>query len=157
MIRRALLLTFASWASLSVSKAEPVHSYPDSKKTPGDIDPAARQDNLAQTVCSPTWVVAARNVTHAEKRDICVEYGIMTGCPGPRYEIDHFVPVSSGGSNSPLNLWVQPIEDAKKKDLAERWVHTQVCNGSWLLIDAQRMMMINWVKIYDKCCAKVRP
>lgn len=149
MMHRLLVSCLVGWSALS--GAGYGHTYPDATLTPGGVDPAARQDNLAQTVCSQTWVKAARDVSESEKRAVCAAYGAR-GCPGPEWEIDHFIPLELGGSNDSFNLWPQPIDDAREKDRVENWLHRQVCHGDMLLEDAQRFIEIDWVAVYQKCC-----
>jgi hypothetical protein len=45
-----------------------------------------------------------RNVSGGTKSAIYREYGIPAKCKS-RYTIDHFIPLSLGGSNEPSNLW----------------------------------------------------
>ena len=46
----------------------------------------------------------ARNVSRETKRAIYERYGVPSGCRG-EYTIDHFIPLSIGGTNHPNNLW----------------------------------------------------
>ena len=45
-----------------------------------------------------------RNVTSAQKKSIYSRYGVPENCRA-QYTIDHFIPLSMGGTNNPDNLW----------------------------------------------------
>lgn len=49
-----------------------------------------------------------RNVSSSEKREIYETYSIPQNCRR-RFIIDHFIPLSVGGSNDPENLWPQHV------------------------------------------------
>jgi hypothetical protein len=70
-----------------------------------------------------------RHITEAEKARVAERYGI------PRedwhlYEFDHFVSLNAGGSNADENLWPQPIDDAKEKDIVEDEVYNGLRRGT---------------------------
>lgn len=65
-----------------------------------------------------------RNIQDQEKLDVAEKYGSIPRDQWSNYEFDHLIPLCAGGSNSPENLWPQPIEEAKGKDVIE----VRVCN-----------------------------
>lgn len=69
-----------------------------------------------------------RNATYQEKVRIAKRYHI----PRPqwhKYEFDHLIPLSTGGSNSERSIWMQPIEQAHIKDKIEYQVYIALKKG----------------------------
>lgn len=99
-------------------------TMPDPKLTPGAVFPTVTN----ATTCVPGYSGTVRNVTDEQKKEVCLAYGIKAGCPGPHYEIDHWVSLTLGGSNDSKNLWPQPRPEANWKDVVEFSLHLQVCN-----------------------------
>lgn len=130
---------------------------PDHDRTPGAINPAATQDNLASTVCKAGWATSTRPpsaYTGALKVAQIIEYGYADRNP-THYQEDHLVPLELGGApRDPRNMWPQPNEvtlpdgtaiGSKEKDDLEDELHRQVCAGTMLLDDAQRAMARDWI------------
>lgn len=73
-------------------------------------------------------------------------------------EIDHLISLELGGKNDIKNLWPQPYCDknakgclgAREKDEAENYLHKQICNGKITLIEAQKAIIKDWVKVYKE-------
>jgi hypothetical protein len=71
--------------------------------------------------------------------------------PGVCCEIDHLISLELGGDNGLKNEWPQPYEPrpgAHEKDEVENWLHSQVCNGSMDLGEAQRRISSDWYEVY---------
>lgn len=68
-----------------------------------------------------------RNVTVETKRAVAHDFGIFDGYE--KYEIDHYIPLSIGGSNEPANLWPLPVPVARAKSDLEGKIHQQVIAG----------------------------
>lgn len=68
-----------------------------------------------------------RNVSLELKRFIANGFGIYDNYQG--YEIDHYIPLSIGGSNEPENLWPLPVPVARAKCSLEGKVHEEVKEG----------------------------
>jgi hypothetical protein len=139
---------------------------PDPARTPGSINPKATQDNLDETVCKPGWAATVRPpsaYTSALKFAQIIEYGYADRDPS-HYQEDHLVPLELGGApRDPRNLWPEPNVitlsngssiSADAKDNLEDELHDQVCNGSMLLADAQRLIAGDWI---DAWVASGRP
>jgi hypothetical protein len=81
-----------------------LYSHPDPRCTPGALDPAVKQANINQTICSAGWTETVRPpeyITEAEKRLSLRAYADSK--PIWDYEYDHFVPLELGGAtNDPL-------------------------------------------------------
>lgn len=77
----------------------------------------------------------------------------LTG-PASAYELDHFVPLETGGHpTDPNNLWVEPwngSEGAHKKDMLENKLKRLVCNGTITLKEAQQNIITDWEDAYNK-------
>jgi hypothetical protein len=69
--------------------------------------------------------VCVRNVTTERKDEIMTRYGLPVG-DRYKYEIDHCIPLSMGGSNFDDNLWPQPRDEqnsiAKNKLVRELYL-----------------------------------
>jgi hypothetical protein len=116
---------------------------PDPAKTPGKVDPNCSMKDICPHL-SDAWNV--RHVDESMKKEVCKEYGITEGCPGPKWELDHFIDRSICGADSTWNLWPQPLAEAKIKDhKVEDVLHKQVCAGKMTLTAAQACMKSGWV------------
>lgn len=114
-------------------------ALPDPKSTPGAIFPTATKD----VICKRGYSKVVRNVGRAEKKRICAAYGAQE-CPGPKWEVDHFVSLELGGSNDASNLWPQPIGEARQKDKVEDRLAHMVCGGKIDLPTAQEYVKTWW-------------
>ncbi len=129
----------------------PPSVYPDPSLTPGDLLPGVTG---AQT-CVSGYAKSVRSVTSDEKAAVYGRYG-TTDVPGMD-EVDHFIPLTLGGSNALTNLWPEsysppdaPSLGAHEKDLVENYLHTEVCNGRMTLAQAQEAIRTDWVAVYQR-------
>jgi hypothetical protein len=129
-----------------------LYSRPDPRCTPGALDPAVRQANISQTICSSGWTETVRPpeyVTEQEKRLSMDAYGDRR--PISDYEYDHFVPLELGGAtNDPRNLWPEPGASPNPKDAVEDYLNREVCERKLTLAEAQSAIVANWVTIYRR-------
>jgi hypothetical protein len=134
---------------------------PDPVRTPGAINPAPTQDNLATTVCKPGWATSVRPpaaYTSALKLVQIVEYGYADRNPS-HYQEDHLVPLELGGApRDRRNLWPEPNTvtlaggisvGSKEKDDLEDELHAEVCAGTLSLADAQRSIASDWIAAWE--------
>lgn len=134
---------------------------PDPHCTPGAIDTQhVTQANITSTICRPggytTSVRAPESMTEAYKRQVMAAYGVPWS-QAHNYELDHLIELSTGGSNSTLNLWPEPDNDAdhykhsgfvhNDKDKVEEAARTAVCNGSQPLATIQNAFASNWTSL----------
>lgn len=119
-----------------------VYAMPQHSLTPGVI----RHDISKAQICATKWGRDVRHVTEKMKRDVCAAYSIKSGCPGPKWEIDHLVSRELGGADDVKNLWPQPIKQARIKDVVETRLHREVCSGTMSLKDAQDGIAKDWRK-----------
>lgn len=60
------------------------------------------------------------------KRQLMAAYG-MADTPLSAVELDHLAPLSLSGATDQANLWPQPWDQARKKDVLENRLHPLVC------------------------------
>lgn len=80
--------------------------YPNPSLTLGD----AFQNVTVQDICTSGYTKRVRNVPVELKRQVYQEYSIRYPEPRGAYEVDYFIPLELGGSNSIKNLWPEPAE-----------------------------------------------
>ena len=122
--------------------------YPDPDCTPGDVIPGV----TAADVCVSGYSSTVRNVPQAEKDEDYAEYDIFSHTNG-EYEVDHFVSLELGGSNDISNLWPEPADPKPgfhEKDKVENYLHSEVCNGTITLEEAQREIATDWYAVYQQ-------
>ncbi|MGB0097700.1 MAG: hypothetical protein WBP81_34835, partial [Solirubrobacteraceae bacterium] len=126
-----------------------LYSRPDRTCTPGTLNPAVTQATIDRTICVEGWTTTVRppeSVTDQEKAASMAAYG-DTGSPGD-YEYDHFVPLELGGAtNDPRNLWPESGASPNPKDTVENELRQKVCDGQITLVEAQREIVTNWVRL----------
>jgi hypothetical protein len=138
-----LALAAGSLAILMGGPARPSY-LPDPSLTPGDVIPGVgRQDT-----CDSGYAKRVRDVPDSVKIAVFRRYGIE---PTPenrkKYEIDHLICLSIGGSNSVLNLWPEPWDGPKgahTKDRLENWLYLAVCRGELTIGQAQSAIRGDW-------------
>jgi hypothetical protein len=123
---------------------------PDSRCTPGAIDPAVTQANLTSTICKPDWRKKAYPPVTVDDRmrtNSARSYGLPPDYEG---EYDHLVSRMLGGSSEdPRNRWPQPEAKPNPKDRVEIALHEGVCKGMIPLATAQRALAASWVTAAD--------
>ena len=65
----------------------------------------------------------------AEKDHIAALYQIPKS-DYAKYEFDHFIPLSAGGSDDLRNIWPQPLDEAHEKDKVEDEVYRGMLSGA---------------------------
>ena len=114
---------------------------PDPRCTPGAIDAAVSQADIASTICRSGYTTTVRpptSVTGPFKLLDEDAYGVHSG------ELDHLIPLELGGSSDARNLWVEPGSIPNPKDTVENDLHAAVCRGQVLLAAAQRLIATDW-------------
>lgn len=117
---------------------------PDPACTPGAIDPAVTQDNIASTICRSGYTSTIRppaSDTNRWKIRTYVFYDLSTATSG---EYDHVVPLELGGANATSNLWIQPGAIPNPKDKVENRLKDEVCAGQITLAAAQQEIATDW-------------
>jgi hypothetical protein len=102
---------------------------PNAVTTPGIL--CTKDDPNFKGYDYPERVVRCnRNISTAEKFEVAATYGNIPQSEWPNYEFDHLIPLCAGGSNDPKNLWPQPIDEAKKKDVLENQICIEMRAGT---------------------------
>ncbi|NPT44851.1 hypothetical protein GNZ12_26745 [Paraburkholderia sp. 1N] len=129
---------------------------PDSRFTPGAINPDVTQANIHQTVCVKGYTKAIRPpayYTNALKKRQIEQFGYADR-KARDYEEDHLVALSIGGApTDERNLWPQPRNSewsADKKDQLEFVLYKMVCNEEISLKQAQREMATDWIEAWKR-------
>jgi hypothetical protein len=129
-----------------------LYGLPDPGCTPGAIDPAVTQANLARTICHAGYSESVRpseSITEREKVASLRSYGDHK--PLHAYEYDHLVSLELGGApNDARNLWPEPGASPNPKDSLEDRLHARVCDHQMTLAAAQRAIAQNWVAAYHR-------
>jgi hypothetical protein len=145
--RLALILALALGLLAGAARAAPRQDwplYPDPLLTPGDFFP----DATVEDTCTPRYATVARSVTKSERNAVFAAYGDPQDAS--LYTLDHFIPLSLGGSNSVLNLWPEPVAvpGSHEKDKVEDYLHAAVCSGAISLADAREVIRDDWYAVY---------
>lgn len=131
----------------------------------GVTNPNITQANIKDNICNKNWSTKSIRppVTYTNKLkmvQLLNMYAVNNTNRSLDYEEDHLISLELGGSpTDPKNLWPQPYNTptvngellgARQKDRAEGYLHTQVCNGTISLVDAQKAISTDWVKVYHE-------
>lgn len=123
MIRHLVLSIF----SVFMTSAFAMPLVPNPRLTTGDLcdvnDRDYSGDRYEQKIA-----YCRRNVTWETKTKIYEEYGIPMRCHH-EYTIDHFIPLSIGGSNDPSNLWPEHKKIKATRPDFEDEIFAQVSEG----------------------------
>ena len=137
----------------------PAEIYPDPRITPGATALDVTQENINETICVSGFTKPPRrppsSYTNWLKMKGFNDYG-LTGRRKKEYEEDHLIPLELGGDpRDPKNLWPEPYHTsildggARYKDLDERYLNRQVCNGQKSLAEAQKAIRTDWYQVYQ--------
>lgn len=130
---------------------------PDPVLTPGALNPAVIQSNIASTICVAGFTTRIRpptSYTNHLKLVQIAQYGYTDTTPGD-FEEDHLISLELGGNpRDPANLWPEPhsaplpdgtAAGSTVKDGFENYLHRSVCDGSMTLALAQTEIARDWV------------
>lgn len=125
-------------------------ALPNLGRTPGVVN----HDIDLHAVCTTKWGRDRRSVTESMRRHVFEAYGIAWARRS-EYEVDHLIPRDLGGADDVLNLWPQPLGEAKHfKDPLEVKLRKMVCAGELTLTQAQRAIRTDWRIAYRTYVAK---
>jgi hypothetical protein len=94
-----------------------------------------------------------RRVSSEVHRLAFTEYGFTYPQPPGAFEVDHLIPLELGGDNTISNLWPEAADPAPgfhQKDQVENYLHRQVCAGAMTLVDAQRQIATDWLRVWTQ-------
>lgn len=134
---------------------------PDPAATPGAVNAAVTQENIATTICVPGWTKTIRpSASYTNKLKAAqMAAGPYQSAGAPReFEEDHLISLEIGGHpRDPRNLWPQhwaAPHGAHQKDQLENFLHRAVCTGKITLAEAQQAAATNWISAYERYIAK---
>jgi hypothetical protein len=118
--------------------------------TPGAVDPAVTEGNLASTICKSGYTATVRapaSDTNKTKALSLSQYG-QTRAASTEY--DHLISLQLGGTNAVSNLWPEPNRagapgTTNPKDAVETRLNKAVCSHRVTLAAAQKAIARNWV------------
>ena len=121
--------------------------------TPGAIDPSVTQENIGSTICVVRYTKTVRpssSYTNALKyKQLSGSYSRYGTTNMKLFEEDHLIPLALGGApRDPKNLWPEPWDLARKKDVLELKMHLMVCAGKITLSKARSIFATNWYQGY---------
>ncbi len=153
----AVLLLSASIFQTSATTTS-ASSSPNSKVTPGAINPAVTQKNIHKTICVVGYTATIRpssSYTTALKiQQLHHGYAVGGDMKTSDYEEDHLISLELGGAPSdPKNLWPEYYNSslgARVKDKIENALHRLVCSGIIPLKTAQHWIAKDWKGAYAK-------
>ena len=162
MQHKLITIAVLSMATImgTASAATPDWVLPNSKVTPGALNPSVNQANINQNICKANWTGTIRPpVSYTNKlkaTQMASTYKsemAIFGMPAANYEEDHLISLQLGGSpTDPKNLWPQPYagNNAHRKDVVETKLKNMICSAKISLADAQKAIATNWVLAYNK-------
>ena len=139
--------------SFHVHAPYPAGVVPDRKLTPGDVNP----DITEAVVTAPGFRTSRyRDVTYEEKQEDADEYKVPWS-EHSKYEFDHLIPITVGGSNNLYNLWPEPLHvnvdgydmGAKTKDELEDTIGKLVRSGRMPIAEGQALFK-DWPAAYQE-------
>lgn len=149
----------------AIAIAAALSALPNPTTTPGVLNPAVTQANIAETVCKAGWTATIRPpVSYTNKLKalqlIALGFAInpVGGVPAGAIidphsvEEDHLISLQLGGDpRDPANLWPEPWDGpwgARRKDVFESFLKRAVCRGEITLERAQSEIRTDWIAGY---------
>jgi hypothetical protein len=136
-----------------INEADPQAWLPDSRCTPGAINPAVTLGQLCPTAHTANWRPSASYTSNLKKQQLANKYDYVDSSgshqPTPATsEEDHLISLELGGSPSAeLNLWPEPHASFNEKDKVEGAAHAAICAGRLTLPQAQQGIATNWIEL----------
>lgn len=133
---------------------------PVQAETPGDFCDTRNHD-FAGYRFKEKVAICRRDVSYELKQIVYAKYGIPKACRH-EYTVDHFYPLSMGGSNSEKNLWPEHVKVKLSRFNLEQDTFDQMSDGK--LTQAQAFQIIQNDKLNphvpdtsDPCMEKYSP
>jgi hypothetical protein len=139
------------------SSSEPSSSPPLLRSSPECLpNPALTPGSVVildfAAIDLPGYALQWRDVTQKAKEKVYRRYGIAPR-ERRRFDIDHLVPLSLGGSNDLRNLWPHPWDcpwNPRMKAALEARLRVLVRQGVVGLREAQEALCRDWVEAYGR-------
>lgn len=122
---RNVLVVVVFLGSLNLAFSYPL--IPDPEITHGDLCTENNPDFAAHKY-QENIPYCQRNVSLSRREKIYDEYHIPADCRH-RYTIDHFIPLSLGGSNADINLWPEHVLVKATRPLLEQELYLELEHG----------------------------
>ena len=139
----------------SARKTEPTVETGNPEYLPNPIlTPGSIVLENPQTILREGYADANRRVSQKEKDKVFRRYQILPK-HRHRFQIDHLIPLSLGGSNDLRNLWPHPhhpLYGPVVKARLEAYLRSLVRRGIRPLQWAQNLLRENWVKAVQELC-----
>jgi hypothetical protein len=107
------------------------------------FNPAVTQATIDKTICVKGWTTTVRpplSYTDPIKRKLISELPSTASHRLADYELDHWVPLEVGGNpTASVNLVLQPIAQARIKDVIENQTHDAVCSHRLTLAQGRKI------------------
>jgi hypothetical protein len=124
---------------LALAPAAPKTTVRDAVATPGQLC-TSRDPDFSRLAYPGKVPLCRRHVTPSIRKTAFALYGIPRA-QWSKFELDHWVPLALGGSNSVRNLFPQLLRDASKKDRLENRLYRALKAGSVSQADAVSQML----------------
>jgi hypothetical protein len=123
---------------------------PDADCTPGAVDPAVTEANLASTICKSGYTLTVRAPTSDTSKIKALSLTQYGQTRAASTEYDHLVSLQLGGTNAVSNLWPEPNRagapgTTNPKDAVETRLNKAVCSHRVTLSAAQNAIAHDWV------------
>lgn len=132
-----------------------------SSEPKGTLSKLVTEKNIRKTVCVSGYTKTVRPpVSFTNSLKIMMfKQTHLTGSV-KSFELDHFVPLSLGGSPKDTdNLWLQSWDGefgALNKDKLETQLHRDLCNNKVTLKKAQQCFLVDWKQCYTQYYSRTR-
>jgi hypothetical protein len=135
---------------------------PDPVCTPGAVDAAVNNGDIAGTVCRKGGYTSSVrppvSLTEPAKRSLLAAYGIPESQIG-KYELDHLVDLAAGGASDVRNLWPEPNTFSQfhssgfvhnDKDAVESYTYHAICGHKVTVTAVQKAIATDWTTAVAK-------
>jgi hypothetical protein len=142
--------------SCHIRQAADGEPLPDPACTPGAVDGAVTDAEIAATICRKGGYTSSVrppvSLTEPAKRRLLAAYGIAETQIG-RYELDHLIDLAIGGASDVRNLWPEPDTFQRfhpdsfvhnDKDVVESYTFHAVCDHKVTVTAVQNAMATDW-------------
>lgn len=147
-----LALTITPAPATPAPSITPVPASPSATLKPDVVPPQGDVITVPiDELCLKNYVSQKSSVSVTVQKKVFTKYKVDYPSDG-KYQLDHFIPVELGGSNSMDNLWPQPASPKpgfQEKNQVEQYLYKQVCSGAISLKSAQQQIR-DWQTVYNK-------